>query len=46
MDTTSFRYLLALKVHMNLHIYLLDVVTAYLHGELDFVLYLAPPLDF
>ena len=46
MHTTSFRYLLALKVHMSLKIYLLDVVTAYLHGTLDFVLYLAPPPGF
>ena len=46
MDTTSFRYLLALKVHLSLKIYLLDVVTAYLHGTLDSVMYLAPPLGF
>jgi hypothetical protein len=46
MDTTSFKYLLALKVHLSLNIYLLDVVTAYLHGTLDFVLYLAPPRGF
>jgi hypothetical protein len=46
MDTTSFRYLLALKVHLSLRIYLLDVVTAYLHGTLDYVLYLAPPPGF
>ena len=46
MDTTSFRYLLALKVHLNLHIYLLDVVTTYLHGELDSLLYLVPPPGF
>lgn len=46
MDTISFRYLLALKVHLSLQIYLLDVVIAYLHGKLDLVLYLSPPPGF
>jgi hypothetical protein len=46
MDTISFRYLLALAVQLQLKIYLLDVVTAYLHGNLDTKLHLIPPPDF
>ncbi len=46
MDTVSFRYLLALAVQFSLKIYLLDVVTAYLHGNLDTKLYLTPPPGF
>jgi hypothetical protein len=42
MDTVSFRYLLALAVQLKLTIYLLDVVTAYLHGNLDTKLHLNP----
>jgi hypothetical protein len=45
-QTQFFRYLLALKVHLSLQINLLDVVTAYLHGKLDTILYLAPPPGF
>lgn len=43
MDTVSFKYLLALPVQFSLKIYLLDIVTAYLHGNLDTTLHLTPP---
>ena len=43
MDTISFRFLLALTVQLSLHIYLLDVVTACLHGVLDTKLFIVPP---
>ena len=46
MDTVSFRYLLALSVQLKLKMYLMDVVTAYLHGNLDTKLYLKPPPGF
>ena len=36
-------YLLALTVHIALSIYLLDVVTSYLHGTLDSILNINPP---
>jgi hypothetical protein len=46
MDCVSFRYLLALTVHIALKIYLMDVVTAYLHGTLDSILHINPPPGF
>lgn len=46
MDIVSFRYLLALTVQFSLKIHLLDVVTAYLHGNLDTTLHLTPPPGF
>ena len=46
MDTTSFRCLLALSIQFTLKIYLLDVVTSYLHGNLDTKLHLTPPPGF
>ena len=46
MYTISFHYLLALAVQFSLKIYLLDVVTAYLHGNLDTKLHLKPPPGF
>ena len=46
MDTVSFRYLLALAIQFSLKMYLLDVVTAYLHGNLDTKLHLRPPPGF
>jgi hypothetical protein len=46
MDTISFRFLPALTVQLSLHIYLLDVVTAYLHGVLDTKLFIVPPPGF
>jgi hypothetical protein len=45
-DTISFRFLLALTVQTSLHIFLLDVVTAYLHGVLDIKLFIVPPPGF
>ena len=44
-NTISFRFLLALTIQLSLHIYLLDVVTTYLHGVLDTKLFIVPPLD-
>jgi hypothetical protein len=46
MDSTSFRYFLALSVQLALNIFLLDVVTAYLHGNLNITLHLLPPSGF
>ena len=46
MDTISFIFLLALTVQLSLHIYLLDVVTTYLHGVLDTKLFIVPPHGF
>jgi hypothetical protein len=46
MDSTSFRYLLSLAVQLTLETRLLDVVTAYLYGDLDAELYLKPPPGF
>ena len=46
MDSTSFRYLLSLAVQLTLETRLLDVVTAYLYGDLDTELHIKPPPDF
>jgi hypothetical protein len=46
MKTISFQFLLVLPVQLSLHIYLLDVMTAYLHGTLYSVSYLTPPPGF
>ena len=46
MDTISFWFLLALTIQLSLHIYLLDVVTTYLHCILDITLFISPPLGF
>ena len=46
MDSTSFRYLLSLAVQMALETRLLDVVTAYLYGDLDAQIHIKPPPDF
>lgn len=47
MDSTSFRYLLAFAMQLALATCLLDVVTAYLYGELDEdIIYMKPPPDF
>ena len=43
LDITTFRYLLALAVHFGLEISLMDVVIAYLYGNLDMLLYISPP---
>ena len=45
-NTISFRFLLALNVQLSLHIFLLDVMTPYLHGVLDTKLYIVPPPRF
>ena len=46
MDSTSFRYLLSLAVQMALETRLLDVVTAYLYGNLDAEIHIKPPPEF
>ena len=46
MDTVSFRYLLALSIQFFWKMYLMDVVTAYLHGNLDTKLHLTSPPGF
>lgn len=46
LDITSFRLLLSFTVQLHLHIYLLDVVTAYLHGVLDTPLFFTHLLTF
>ena len=46
LDITSFRYMLAFAVHFGLEIFLMDVVTTYLYGNLDMILYISPPPDF
>ena len=43
MDCILFRYIISLTVRLALKIYLLDVVTAYLHSTLDFILHINPP---
>lgn len=46
MDTISFIFLLALKIQLPLYIYLLDVVTTYLHGVLNTKLFIVLPPGF
>ena len=46
MNCVSFRYLIAMTIYLALKIYLLDVVTANLHGTLDSVLHINPPPGF
>lgn len=46
MDTISLWFPLALTIQLSLHIYLLDVVTTYLHGILDTTHSLSPPPGF
>ena len=46
MDCTSFRYLLSLTVQLSLETQLLDVITAYLYGDLETELYIKPPPEF
>lgn len=43
MDSTSFRYILSLAVQLSLETRLLDVVTAYLYGDLHEEMYIKPP---
>ena len=46
MGSTSFRYLVSLTVQMALETRLLDVVTAYLYGDLDSHIHIKPPPEF
>ena len=46
MDTTSFRFFLAITVQLSFYIYLLDVVIAYLHDILDTTLFFHSHLVF
>lgn len=46
MGSTSFRYLVSLTVQMALETRLLDVVTAYLYGDLDTHIHIKPPPEF
>ena len=46
MDTTTFRYLISLAVSQNLEMRLMDVVTAYLYGDLDTQIYMKIPEGF
>ena len=43
MDTITFRYLISFAVHEKLHMQLMDVVTAYLYGQLDNNIYMKVP---
>ena len=40
MDTITFRYLISFAVHEKLHMQLMNVVTAYLYGQLDNNIYI------
>ena len=40
MDTTTFRYLISLAISQNLEMRLMDVLTAYLYGDLDTEIYM------
>ena len=46
MDSGTFRYLLGMAVQHILDTQLLDVVTAYLYGSLDAMVYIKPPPAF
>ena len=46
MDSGIFRYLLRMAVHHALETQLLDIVTAYLYGNLDATIYISPSPDF
>ena len=43
MDTITFRYLISLVVSKKLDMRLMDVITAYLYGELDTDIYMNVP---
>ena len=43
MDSTSFRYLFSLATQLSLETRLMDVVTAYLYGDLDADIHIKPP---
>ena len=40
MDATSFRWLIHFTIQRSLHMRLMDVVTAYLYGDLDKDIYM------
>ena len=42
-DATTFRYLISLTIHEKLGMCLMDVVTAYLYGPLDYDIYMKIP---
>ncbi|BBH10225.1 transposable element gene [Prunus dulcis] len=46
MDTITFRYLISLAVSEKLEMRLMDVITAYLYGELDTDIYMKVPEGF
>ena len=46
MDVTTFRYLISLVVSEKLDMQLMDVVTAYLYGDLDTDIYMRIPEGF
>jgi len=43
MDGITFRYLISMAVNLNLEMKLMDVVTAYLYGNLDSKIYMRVP---
>jgi hypothetical protein len=43
MDATTYRYLIALATHYNMKTQTMDVVTAYLYGELDHEIWMDAP---
>ncbi len=43
MDGITFRFLISMAVNLNFEIQLMDVVTAYLYGSLDFEIYMKVP---
>ena len=45
MDAMSFRWLIHFTIQQSLHICLMDVVTAYLYGDLDQDLYMKIPKE-
>ena len=46
MDMITFRYLISLTVSENLNMRLMDVMTAYLYGDLDCEIYMKIPEGF
>ena len=46
MDITTFRYLISLTVSQNLEMRLMDVVIAYLYGDLDIEIHIKIPKGF
>ena len=46
MDTITFRFLISLAISERLEMRLMDVVTAYLYGSLDYDIYMKIPEGF